>query len=219
MDDDDLNDPEMVAALRAMGWEEEAAGLEYTSRTRPKPPTLSQPAELSLKDQILARKRKALALKREGNATEARTELMEARKLEQKLEELENTKSAPGVRAPELLYDDKVEEVEDEDETVEVTDEDMHDPEMMAALRAMGFAEDESIPLHKPITAVVKPSGVEKATLQQEILALKKQALAMKREGRVTEAREELRHAKELEHQLQDLQAGNHFASNSLISF
>lgn len=214
VDEDDMDDPEMVAALRAMGWEEEAAGMERTHKPQPKvnKPTLPK----DLKEQILARKRKALALKREGKLAEARTELGEAKKLEHELEKLESANAASIVAQPaDPVFDisdgkiDGGDEMDGGEEKVEVTEEDMRDPEMMAALRAMGFGDDEPTPIHEPITSVLKPNPVDKATLQHEILTLKRQALAMKREGRLTEAREELRHAKVLEQQLQDLQAGN----------
>jgi hypothetical protein len=212
-----MDDPEMVAALRAMGWEEEAAGIERTHKPQPKVNKPTLPTVPSLKEQILARKRKALALKREGKLAEARTELGEAKKLEHELEKLESANAASIVAQPAApvfdIGDGKIEGVDEIDgveEKVEVTEEDMRDPEMMAALRAMGFGDDEPTPIHEPITSVLKPNPVDKATLQHEILTLKRQALAMKREGRLTEAREELRHAKVLEQQLQDLQAGNY---------
>jgi hypothetical protein len=77
---------------------------------------------------------------------------------------------------------------------------------MMAALRAMGFAEDE--PSAHALKMEVSPSPADKVSLQQEILAIKRSALAMKREGRSAEARDELRQAKILEQRLQTLQAG-----------
>jgi hypothetical protein len=195
-----MEDPEMVAALRAMGWEEEALGLERNSATTAKVPRPAQVIEPSLKDQIVAHKRKALALKREGKTAEARVELSEAKRLEQRLEGMVHTRPAP-------VPEDPLPGVEDDgNETVEVTDDDMHDPEMMAALRAMGFAEDE--PSAHALKMEVSPSPADKVSLQQEILAIKRSALAMKREGRSAEARDELRQAKILEQRLQTLQAG-----------
>lgn len=215
VDDDDLDDPEMAAALRAMGWEEDAAGLERTSKPQSKVTKLTQATGPNLKEQILARKKKALALKREGKIAEARAELGEAKKLEQQLENLGGVITTPTIaKAPvqvsePVFYvsDDKIEEAE---EKVEVTDEDMRDPEMMAALRAMGFGDDESTPSHEAFTPVTKPNPVEESSLKQEILGIKRQALALKREGRIDEARDTLRRAKVLDQQLEDLQAGNH---------
>lgn len=218
MDDDDLHDPEMVAALRAMGWEEEGAGLERKSKIQPKVSKSTQSIEPTLKEQILALKRKALGFKREGKIAEARAALGEAKMLEQQLEKQESLTTPSStvqtplqppaqVSVPALdVNDDKVEESE---EVVEVTEEDMHDPEMMAQLRAMGFG-DESTSSHETVTIVTKDNSVKKAALNQEILGLKRQALALKREGRTDEAREVLREAKILEQQVQDLQAGNH---------
>ena len=216
VDDDDLDDPEMAAALRAMGWEEEAAGLERTSKSQSKVTKTTQPTGPTLKEQVLARKKKALALKREGKIAEARAELAEAKKLEQQVENLGSATTVPAiakapVQVPEPAFDVGDDHIEESEEKVEVTDEDMRDPEMMAALRAMGFGADESIPSHEAVTPVRKPNPVEEeASLKQEILGIKRQALALKREGRIDEARDALRRSKVLEQQLQDLQAGNH---------
>lgn len=211
MDDDDLDDPEMAAALRAMGWEEEASGLERASKPRSKVTKPTEATAPNLKEQILARKRKALALKREGKIAEAKAELAEAKKLEQQLENVGSVISPPTVvqapvQTPEPAFDVGDGKIENE-ENVEVTDQDMRDPEMMAALRAMGFGDDEPTP---SLEARKKPNPVEEASLKQQILGIKRQALALKREGRIDEAREALRGAKVLEQQLQDLQAGNH---------
>lgn len=207
MDDNDLDDPEMAAALRAMGFEEdEASGLDArASKPQSRVNKTAATTGPNFKEQILARKRKALALKREGKIAEARAELGEAKKLEQQLENAGRVNSPSTVaQAPEPAFDGKIEENE---ENVEVTDHDMRDPEMMAALRAMGFGDDEPTPSHE---AVTKPDPVEEASLKQQILGIKRQALSLKREGRIDEAREALRRAKVLEQQLQDLQAGNH---------
>jgi hypothetical protein len=52
-----------------------------------------------------------------------------------------------------------------------------------------------------------KSSGTSKESLPQEILSHKRKALALKREGKQVEAREELRQAKLLEKQLDDHRA------------
>jgi len=189
VDDNDLDDPEMAAALRAMGFEEDEPSKPQSRVIK----TTEAANGPNLKQQILAQKRKALALKREGKIAEARAELGEAKKLEQQLEHLNSPSAvaqAPVLKVPEPTFDGKVEENE---ENVEVTDQDMRDPEMMAALRAMGFGDDE------PTPSVSKPDPVEEASLKQQILGIKRQALALKREGRLDEAREALRRAKVLE--------------------
>lgn len=141
VDDNDLLDPEMAATLRAMGFveeEEEEAPLKPPSRVT-KTSEITGP---KLKEQILARKRKAVALKREGKIVEARAELGEAKKLEAQLENVGKV-SSPAIvaQATQPVEDSKVEE--EEEENVEVTNQDMRDPDMMAALRAMGFEDDE----------------------------------------------------------------------------
>ncbi|MCI75421.1 FYVE zinc finger protein, partial [Trifolium medium] len=55
-------------------------------------------------------------------------------------------------------------------------------------------------------------------SLRQEILAHKRQAVALKREGKLTEAREELRQAKLLEKRLEDGSTQPNTASTSNVS-
>lgn len=218
-----MDDPEMAAALRAMGFVEDEESHVFERPSKPQS-RVTKPAESTapdLKQQILAQKRKALAFKREGKIAEARAELAEAKKLEQQLENV-GSAIAPSplaqapvkapikapAKVPEPAFDVGDGNVEEDEEKVEVTDQDMRDPEMMAALRAMGFGDDESAMSHEAVSA--KPNPVEEASLKQQILGIKRQALALKREGRIDEARETLRSSKVLEQQLEDLQAGNY---------
>ncbi|KAG6551622.1 hypothetical protein Mapa_006701 [Marchantia paleacea] len=211
--DDDIHDPSMVAALREMGWEEEAAAIQ-----RSRAPSTSGPealhiaasvaTESQLQSEILTHKRQALALKREGKITEAKVKLQEAKTLEQQLEVLRRQPPVPTVRAPGKIKGAtqmKLEDIlEDQDDPVQVDEEDEKDPEILAALKAMGYVEDETAP---PVQTYVKPSPQEKNKLQDEILAVKRSALALKKGGRIAEAKEELRQAKVLEQRLEKLTA------------
>ncbi|CAM6088330.1 unnamed protein product [Calypogeia fissa] len=219
--DDDIHDPSIIAALRSMGWEEEAANMERSRDPQTGGPEAfhiadSVAKESSLQSEILTHKRRALALKREGKIPEAKIELQEAKVLEQKLEVLKSQpvpsqpirSTAAATSKPlggqkgrgEMRLEDLLEDVDD---GVEVDEDDMRDPEMMAALKAMGFEEEEPSP---PLQTIVKPGPLEKKNLQDEILSIKRSALALKKQGRVQEAREELRQAKILEQKLDKMQ-------------
>lgn len=211
--DDDIHDPSMVAALREMGWEEEAAAME-----RSRAPSTSGPeamhiaasvaSESRLQSEILTVKRQALALKREGKIAEAKSKLQEAKTLEQQLEVLRRqppvpTGPAPGRASVKDATQMKLEDIlDDKDDPVDVDEEDEKDPEILAALRAMGYVEDETAP---PLQTYVKPGPQEKKSLQDEILAVKRSALALKKSGRIAEAKEELRQSKVLEQRLEKL--------------
>ncbi|EFJ23988.1 hypothetical protein SELMODRAFT_442739 [Selaginella moellendorffii] len=143
--DTDMSDPDMIAALRAMGWAEEAGVLESFSA-----PRTDRINKQELQAEILRHKREALALKRAGRMAEARDELKQAKTLEQMLE-------ASQVPKPEAMTED--------DEHVEVSYQDMQDPEMLAALQALGFSEPDM--------------KKEKRALEEEVSAVKWSAAAM----------------------------------------
>ncbi|KAI5080582.1 hypothetical protein GOP47_0003765 [Adiantum capillus-veneris] len=151
--DVDMDDPEMVAALKSMGWEEEAAQMEQVNqRAHARPKNI-------------------------GN----------------------NLK--PGQSAPDRL--NFLEGFETTLDGVEATEDDMKDPYFLSTLRAMGFEEEEPAKLMQPVLSSVE----DKRRLQQEVQFLKKEALALKRAGKLQEAKEELRRAKHLEKELHDVRS------------
>ncbi|KAF8364909.1 hypothetical protein HHK36_033107 [Tetracentron sinense] len=131
-----------------------------------------------LQQEILARKRKAVALKREGKLGEARDELRQAKLLEKNLEE-ENLQAVAGPT----------------DVSISIS-----------SVTSVEQKEHRTNQAPKPI------SGRDRFKLQQESLAHKRQALKLRREGRMEEAEAEFEMAKALETQLEE------FAGHDLLN-
>ncbi|XP_073268576.1 uncharacterized protein [Populus alba] len=132
--------------------------------------------KISLQQEVLARKRKAVALKREGKLGEAREELRQAKLLEKSLE-VETHEPVGG----------------------------SHDGSTSASNAPSAQQKDPSAPNLAP-----KPlSGRDRFKLQQESLSHKRQALKLRREGRVEEAEAEFELAKALEAQLDEMSSAN----------
>ncbi|KAH0453743.1 hypothetical protein IEQ34_018067 [Dendrobium chrysotoxum] len=131
------------------------------------------------RDEILAHKRNALALKREGKLMEAKEELRKAKLLEKSLEE-----------GQESCKDDK--------------------PSLVSTFGSTSIVQENSrTHLQKPI------SSRDRFKLQQESLAHKRNALKLRREGKIQEAEAEFEKAKELENQLEEF--GAQAPSSSVI--
>lgn len=177
--DSDMNDPEMVAALRSMGWEEEAAAMENC------------PVSFSGKD---------TAYVVSGASSTSK------QPLNRSFGSVGNNKSQePSEESKDILR--SVEEsLNDNLENVHVTEEDMEDPYFLSAIKAMGFPEDDPAQMMQPVMALI-PKPFEKKNLEQEILFLKKEALALKRAGNIEKAKEELQQAKRLEKELEEMQS------------
>ena len=206
--------------------------------------------------QVLAHKRRALALKREGKLVEAKEELKKAKILEKQLEEQEmidqgvesddehatlmrGLDNESKVEAHPLgglgmkLANDSIFDLSqlatmgdeyDDNMGIDVTDDDINDPEFAAALRSIGWTDENSKePLSvdgagvnieygsrssiQPHIDATSHSYHDRAALQQDVLSLKREALALKRASNVTEAMEQLQRAKVLENELQDIQS------------
>ncbi|KAL0909209.1 hypothetical protein M5K25_020056 [Dendrobium thyrsiflorum] len=180
--------------------------------------------------QVVAHKRKALLLKREGKLAEAKEELKQAKILEKQLEEQELLVEASD--SEDELYtliqnmgndnqDDLMLEndldvganfehflsASDDlpiDDNLEVTEDDMNDPEIGDALRLFGWSEQDD--QHEPRDASESVPFDEEA-LQAKILNLKKEALSQKRAGNAPEAMALLKKAKLLEQDLGTFQS------------
>lgn len=177
--------------------------------------------------QVVAHKRKALMLKREGKLAEAKEELKKAKVLEKHLEEQELLAGAEEESDDELsvlvrsLDDNKHEDISFQykenldfdldnllgaanniiaDSNFEVTDEDMEDPEMSAALESLGWTEDS----HNTENIVSQPSSGSRESIITEITSLKREALNQKRAGNIAVAMEQLKKAKMLERDLEN---------------
>ncbi|CAM8918465.1 unnamed protein product [Rhodiola kirilowii] len=178
------------------------------------------------KSEVTALRRKALAFKREGRMAEAKEELKKAKILERELEEQELLGEADDsddefasliksmgadkpddllitdVSVPTLNIDQLMRMADDVGEDGEVTEADLDDPEISAALKSFGWSEDESPPeKSKP-----RSEPMDHESLLQQIQSLKQEALNKKRAGNTSEAMSLLKKAKLLERELDAMQ-------------
>ncbi|KAL3010928.1 hypothetical protein AAZX31_07G172700 [Glycine max] len=165
------------------------------------------------KSQVVALKKNALMLKREGKLAEAKEELKRAKILEKELEEQELLAEAEDsddelsalIRG---MNDDKeLSNLHDHGDgfdferllaipddlhgNFEVTDEDMMDPAIAGALESLGWTEPEN--------TSSQSQTFDKEELLSEIQSLKREALNQKRAGNAEEAMTFLKKAKLLE--------------------
>lgn len=224
---DDLADE-----LKELGWSDDedkkpaSVSLEgeFSSLLREIPPRTNPPKSGGIdKSQVIALKKKALALKREGKLVEAKEELKRAKILERELEEQELLGGADE-SDDELsalinsMDDDKeddllaqyegshdfdisnlVANVDDIHGEYDVTEEDMEDPAIAAALKSLGWTED---PGHRE-NVQTQPSPKNRDESLAEIQTLKREALNLKRAGNVAKAMATLKKAKVLEKELE----------------
>ncbi|CAD6227937.1 unnamed protein product [Miscanthus lutarioriparius] len=177
------------------------------------------------KSQVNALKRQALLLKREGRLAEAKEELKKAKILEKQLEEQEILGEAEDsdddlAAIIRNMDDDKHDDIWMDDPNLpafnfeqilgasndlaidghfDVTDDDMNDPDMAAALKSFGWSEedDKQLEHHEPV------SSSNQDVLKEQVLALKKEVVANRRSGNVAEAMTLLKKAKLLEKDLE----------------
>ncbi|OWM63306.1 uncharacterized protein LOC116192533 [Punica granatum] len=164
----------------------------------PAPKQLSGRERFKIQQESLGHKRQALKLRKEGRIQEAEAEFELAKALEAQLEE--SGPNDTGKSSSERADDVGV--------------EDLLDPELMSALRAIGIegpSTASQIP-DKPKPEPVKvnagrsdnssSSNKERSQLEEEIRAEKVKALNLKRSGKQGEALDALRRAKLLEKKL-----------------
>ncbi|GFY91748.1 phosphoinositide binding protein [Actinidia rufa] len=159
--DEDIDDPEIGAALKSLGWADEA---DHFEDVEPKFPPLDREAMLS---EIQSLKKAALNQKRAGNTVAAMELLKKAKVLEKDLDNYVTQGSS------------------------------------------VQSAENASQPNTRNMNGMNKagPKLAPKSRLviQKELLVLKKRALALRREGNLDEADEELKKGKALEQQLEEI--------------
>lgn len=186
--DEDMEDPDIAANLKSLGWTEDLGG---TGDSVPQSFPVNKEV---LSSEILSLKREALNQKRAGNVAEAMAQLKKAKLLERDLENFDSqegkiaehpsiqtgstSQAADGSSLPFMLDDGNTNEMKDMD----------------------------SIPAPK-----------SKSFIQKELLGLKKKALSLRREGRMSEAEEELRKGKVLEHQLEEMESISKLKAQPMI--
>ena len=160
-----------------------------------------------LQQESLAHKRKALALRREGNIEAADAEFELAKSIEKQMEELESNGETSHGLMPNPSLSGDINDIDD-----------IFDPHLLAALKGLGFngsdmmmldvaprveqevkeKKSNIIPMRNPVD-----KNVEREQLERKIKAEKLRAVHLKREGRQSEALDALRAAKQLEKKLQ----------------
>lgn len=171
-------------------------------------------SKAEIQRELLGLKRKALALRRQGQEPEAEEVLVAAKVLEEQLAEMEAPKR-------EVLPDfsEHKTEVEIPTENLPEIDHPMDRGSAQTPLKRPAESSHDSEKrqvLHATTHEHVSPPSVSpdnQKSPQQEILAHKRRALALKREGKLAEAREELRKAKLLERNLEENKPNNTMGS------
>ncbi|XP_022724303.1 uncharacterized protein LOC111281007 isoform X2 [Durio zibethinus] len=172
--DKDMEDPEIAAALKSLGWTEDS---------NPTEDVMAQSAPLNreaLLSEILSLKREALSQKRAGNVAEAMAQLKKAKVLEKDLES----------------FNSQLENL-----TVNLNGPTPHSADISVKSVKLG---DDNVNAMKDVD--LKPAPKSRLMIQKELLGLKKKALALRREGRLDEAEEELKKGKILERQLEEME-------------
>ncbi|KAK2990978.1 hypothetical protein RJ640_005460 [Escallonia rubra] len=241
---------DLAAELKQLGWSD--MDLHSTDK---KPASMSLEGELSSllgedsqrthgidKSQVIAHKKKAVTLKREGKLVEAKEELKKAKILEKQIEEQEFLADAEYsddelsslIRSMDVDKHDDVSignqhhvnlnfghlmEIDDGiglESKLEVTEDDMDDPELAAALQSLGWTEEHDHP--EDIQPQFAP--VDKEALLSEIQSLKREAVNQKRAGNTAEAMALLKKAKLLQGELEscDSQGTNLMSHSSSVA-
>ncbi|KAM7525183.1 hypothetical protein LguiA_015085 [Lonicera macranthoides] len=186
-------------------------------------PKLAPKSKLTIQKELLALKKRALALRREGKLDEADEELKKGKILEQQLEEMD---TGSKVKATPVTVNKHVDHFAADvgNEEGDVTDQDMNDPSYISLLKNLGWNDEstENVPTENESTRVqtsdsscaqvhhVVQVGLprrSKGEIQRELLGLKRKSLALRRQGEAEEAEEVLKMAKNLEAQLAEMEA------------
>ncbi|KVH89594.1 Tetratricopeptide-like helical [Cynara cardunculus var. scolymus] len=182
--DTDMNDPSYLSLLQNLGWKDEDDG-KVEAAAEPEPPKRKSKTEIQR--ELLALKRKSLALRRQGNVDEAEEVLQKTKNLESQLAEMDVDRNAGGETVvSEVFMAEKDVDRSAGGETV-VSEVFMVEKPQTSTVAAV-FVDD------KP-----RVDAHESGSVQQRILAHKRKAVSLKREGRIAEAKEELKQAKLLE--------------------
>lgn len=218
--DQDMNDPTYLSLLSNLGWNEEDDNNVGIASKPAKQAAVSsihigasRRSKSEIQRELLGLKRKALAFRRQGDNDGAEEVLEMAKALEAQLEEMELPKK--------VVQHEIINPVESEttssshkimvggDEISETVQE--KTPQQIASISIVSdhlvteeMGSNENITYEKREETVVRNEKNDQTSIQQEILILKRKAVGFKREGKLAEAREELRKAKVLEKSLED---------------
>ncbi|KAJ0397606.1 hypothetical protein ATCC90586_008183 [Pythium insidiosum] len=158
------------------------------------------------KEEIHAMKLRAVALKRDGKIREALALFREIKSLEAQPEISEpaaatnQSVSVVASARPSLDAAASMEYGGADEQDVEVTDEDMQNPEYLAQLASLGLAMD------RPQASM---PTISISALEDEIKSTKLKAVGLKRAGQIADALAELRKVKELEAKLRKAYAAD----------
>ncbi|KAF4365281.1 hypothetical protein F8388_017847 [Cannabis sativa] len=230
--DQDMNDPTYLSLLRNLGWKDEDNDLSPESKGRnasgssvpqaaPVHVKVPKRSKAEMQRELLGLKRKALALRRQGESEEAEEVLRMSKALEAQIAESEslgkdfqpNSQAEAITKSPVGIADDEA------GDAVDITESDMHDPEMLSVLKNLGWTDDEqdaatvhekredNTSLIQSSPPLAAPARRSKGELQRELLNLKRKSLALRRKGEIEEAEELLKSAKVLEIQIEELEA------------
>ncbi|KQK00082.1 uncharacterized protein LOC100846633 [Brachypodium distachyon] len=271
--DNDMQDPALLSVLKNMGWEDDDTdSVNTTDKPLDRARVVAQKPKKSkgqIQKELLAIKRKALALRREGKNTEAEEELEKAKVLEQQLAEIEElanlAPSQQGASPSQLENKLDVRNVPSVDATKPSLSNQLKDSVSLPVHTEVSGSLDtlaSSVSKPQAETVISKPSHASKAssdgaftvfprpvitdplettvgshspsdvvehkelpeahgdnTLRDEILLHKRKAVAFKREGKLAEAREELKLAKLIEKRLEGVQqsSGAYDSATSVV--
>lgn len=204
--DDDLRDPALLKELRGLGY----VPSPRASERKPQPPR-DQRSELEkLQEELLEKKKRAVALSRSGNKMEAVAVLRETRVLEERIAAIQSQRAQPPPPPPSSAVsavDAYQQALHGEDEPeVTLTEADMRDPELLGELQKIGYTPEDrqQQSAERPGGRAAQPQPPAPAVgsaeaLQAQIMELKKQAVQLKRQGRNDEALACMRRVKQLE--------------------
>lgn len=215
----DLENSEAHESVEESSFSRRESSNDAGPKTAPK-------SKLVIQKELIALKKKALALRREGRLEESDEELRKAKDLE---EQLEDMNKAPSIAQPTIdkRQSYSINATPGNEEEEEVTDQDLHDPSYMSLLKNLGWEEDDNIEEastlkenSQPQKHIGGPSTTQstvcpeakapkksKTEIQRELLALKRKALTLRRQGEVEEAEEVLNKARLLEEELNESEA------------
>ncbi|KAH6834783.1 phosphoinositide binding protein [Perilla frutescens var. hirtella] len=219
---DFMNEGSAISRKGALLESVEESSFSSRASTNDAGPKSAPKSKLMIQKELIALKKKALALRREGKLDESDEELRKAKTLE---EQLEDMNKAPSVPQPSIgnRQNYNVESTPDNGEEEEVTDQDLHDPSYLSLLKNLGWDDDNNADVPSTLKEnnrsdkhISGPSTIQfvdvearaskksKNEIQRELLMLKRKALTLRRQGEAEEAEEVLNKARLLEEQLNE---------------